>query len=313
MLKNNKLFIIGPDIENEISGPSIWIKNLLDWLRENNIKFEIIKWFKLLQILKLFKIIFYKNIYLNWIVNKNIIYFLAKIFYNKKFIIWPNFLPHKKIIYLKNCLYLSPSNWHKKYLIKTYNFKKNLKILKFPINNEIKKLTSTKKWKIVIYYKNLKNTNETEETRIKKINIYEDIKRYLSDKNHNYITIEYWDYNYNDWINILKDAKIVIFITWTETQSITKYEALNFNIPILNYAQNIRLVKETNVLLKYWSTLPDINQKIYWKDFNNLNNFINSLNFILINYNSYNPKNYIIKNFNSKYITSKLLDLYRKI
>lgn len=314
MQKNNKIFIIWGDIDNEISWPSIGVKNLIDWFKDNNIKFEIVKWFKIKELLKLIKIPFYKNIYLNWIQNYNIIYYLSKLFPNKKFIIWPNFFPHNSILKLKNCLFLAPSNWYKRYLLENYIFfNNNLKIFKFPISNTILNFKSNKKWPILIYYKNLIKTNETSKTIENKKIILNQIKDYFDENHIKYKLFIYWQYKHNEWINYLKTTKMIVFITGTETQSIAKYEAMNFDIPILNYQQNIRFSNNTNTLIKYWNTLPDIDEKIYWKDFIDFKSFLKQYNYLIENYDKYNPKSYIVENFSSKVLAKKLVDLFNNL
>lgn len=307
----DKIFIIWPDIDNEISWPSIWLKNLLDGFSENNIKFEIVKWFKPKELIKLIKLPFYNNIYLNWIVNHKIIYFLSKIFPYKKFIIWPDFKHNNKIFDLKNCFYLVPWSWTKRYVRENYRITdEKINVFKLPIWNKYLNSISTKKWPIIIYYKNLKYTNETSETRENKKLIFENIKKYFEENKIQYITFIYWEYNIDDWFKWLENSKLVICITWTEWWPIAKSEIMSFDIPNLNYKQNVRVFVHNQVRVDYWSTLPDVPEDIYWKDFTDLNSFIEWYNYIIKNYNNYNPKKFILETSTPKIMAKKLFDFY---
>ncbi len=307
-----KIFIIAWDFENEVSWPASWVKNLVSGLERLWIKYTALKSYKLSELLKLMKIFSYKYIYMNGIVNYKIIYFLAKIFFGKKFIIWPNFLPNKNIISLQNCLYLSPCEWHKKYLQDAYNFDSPIEVLKFPIPYFDSIDVVWERKDITIYFKNLTKTNETEETIERKNVILSQIRKFLEEKNIKYNFIEYGSYKYDDWINTLKKSKIAIMITGTETQCIAKYEAMSLNVPMLNYKQSIRKWKETWVLINYGSSLPDIEKKIYWKDFENFEDFKKNYNYLLENLKKFHSKKYVEDNFLPHIIAKKLVNLFEK-
>ncbi len=312
-MKIKKIFIIAWDFENEVSWPASWVKNLVSGFEKLWIKYTALKSYKLSELSKLFKIFSYKYIYMNGIVNYRIIYFLAKIFFWKKFIIWPNFFPHKKILSLKNCLYLYPCIWHKRYLQETYEFNSLVEVLKFPIPYFEDINTIWKRKDITIYFKNLTKTNETKETIERKNVILIQIRKFLGEKNIKYNFIEYGSYKYDDWINTLKNSKIAIMITGTETQCIAKYEAMSLNVPILNYKQTIREWKETWVSIDYGSSLPDIKEDIYWKDFENFEDFKKSYNYLLENLGIIHSKKYVEDNFLPHIIAKKCIYLYNML
>jgi len=104
------ILVIWPDFNKIKTWPSIWVKNLVQWLKENNQKFLYISWLSLKVILKLASIFFIKKIYINWIKNINLLFYLLKIFKYKKFIVWPDFEYDNKIFNFDNCLFLVPGS-----------------------------------------------------------------------------------------------------------------------------------------------------------------------------------------------------------
>jgi len=85
------------------------------------------------------------------------------------------------------------------------------------------------------------------------------------------------------------------------------------DIPILNYEQKIRLINNKNKIINYASSLPDIPENIYWKDFIDFKSFLEGYRYILNNYDKIHPKKYILKNLSPKVTAKKLVELFKKI
>ena len=292
------LLLIWPNIKYN-HWPAKWFKLLIDWLKKNWYNMKVVSWLNI-SILNIIWIFFTNKIYIvsfNWFIT----YLISKIFKEKKIIIWVD-MPLSKnklnnLLYSqKNIIKLFNSIDERKY----YNYITFNKAFIFThwinINNN---LNYENKYDFFIYYKNI-----TKWCYNKTLNTKNKIIKYLKKKNINYNYIEYWKYNYNEWINLLKKTKYWIFITTFETFSYAKVEALNYNIPILNFEQKISSEKN-----KTRGTFP-IFEKWFWELFYNFEEFIEK--FEKIQKNKYEPKKIIDKKYCHIKKAKKLYELYNE-
>lgn len=288
--------------------PAKWFELLIDWLKNNWLKIKVISWFNF-SIINFIYIFFTNKIYIISFPEK-ILYFLTKIFKNKKFIVWAdipllNINISSKVYSRNNVLKIFNTTEIMNYYSSIYNKKLinepvvhwhwiNISIEKSYKNNNI----------FFLYYKNI---NALTQKNTKKI--FEEVKLFLNKNNCKYELIEYWNYKYNNWIHTLQNTKYWIFITSIEWYWIAKLESLNYNIPMLNFEQNKWITVRWEILNNR-STFP-IFEDWFWEKFHNFEEFKEK--FKLINTKKYTPREIVKEKYCHIKKAKKLYDLYNKI
>ncbi len=300
------LLLIWPNLKYK-HWPAKWFESLIDWLKKNWLKIKVISWFNL-SLLNIIYIFFTNKIYIISFPER-ILYYLVKIFKNKKFIVGAdipllNINISSKIYSSKNILKIYNTNEILEYYSSLYNKKLyNKPIAHWHWINIKTQIDKNKKYDFFLYYKNINDLTK-EETK----NIFKKVKSFLNKKNINYKLIEYWKYNYNNWIKLLEKTKYWIFVTSIEWYWIAKLETLNHNIPILNFEQNKWITIRWEILTNR-STFP-IFEKWFWELFYNFEEFIEK--FEKIQKNKYEPKKIINKKYCHIKKAKQLYELYNK-
>lgn len=298
------ILIIWPNLKyNHWPSKSFWL--MLKWLIENWYNVKCISWFNT-SLINIIYIFFTKKIY---VVSfpEIILFCLVYIFYKKRFIIWSDIEFHhvhiSSLIYKRKNVLKLFNSYEKKYYLEQYKYWVwNIPILLWHwVNIDNNSYNKTNDY--IVYFKcNNKNLSK----KIEKIN--GQICSFLSENNIKYTYIEYWKYEFIDWLKLLQKSKKVIFITTTETFWLAKLEALSSNLSILNYQFSDSYINWEKI--NYASTFS-IFEKSFWEEFKSYEDF--KIKFNQFNIKKYNPKIVIQKKYSYIKKSDELYKLFDNI
>lgn len=298
------ILLIWPNLKyNHWPSKSFWL--MLKWLIENWYNVKCISWFNT-SLINIIYIFFTKKIYVVSFPEK-ILYFLVYVFNKKKFIVWSDIEFNHEIIssliYKKKNVLKLFNSYEKKYYISKYKYWfGNIPFLLWhwvKIDKNIYNKTNN----YIVYYK-CNNLNLSKKLE----NIKSKILLYLHTNNINYEYIEYWKYNFSDWIQLLKKSRKVIFITTTETYGLAKLEALSYNLPMLNYQLSTSYINWDKI--NYASTFS-LFEEWFWEEFKNFEDF--QTKFKTFNIKLYNPKKIVETKYSYIKKSNELYKLFNKI
>lgn len=210
-----------------------------------------------------------------------------------------------------NCIYNSSSIWLKDAIKDFFDISDFIEINQIPFPIDLVKFdidkNINKDLDCLVYFKN------------RELDILIKLKKILDKKKLNYKIYNCAIlYNEEDYINDLHKTKFMIVLDGFETQGFALQEAMACNIPLLVY--NCEDLKNMHGDLKYYlNTIEkwkNVNIKCtsipYWSNecgivTNNLNDLLNSIDNMLINYNKFFPRNYIINTLSPKICIDNLL------
>ncbi len=228
---------------------------------------------------------------------------------NTKFIFGPHFdvLPSNKLKMIKGknavlnllCDYIID-------IWKSFEISNGVQMVSLPFSVDSEKFKNNKtidqREKVFIYFKNRKKEE------------LEYIKSKLSEKNISYKLFNYKSgYIENDYLSFLQESKYGIWIGSHESQGFALLESLSCDVPLLVW--NVKYLNQ-EVGSKYYpylaSSIPNwdtqCGEYFYEKD-----EFDEKFNKLVSNINNYKPREYIIKNFSTKVMENKLIDLVNSI
>ena len=238
-------------------------------------------------------------------INKNTKILLGPNLYNM-----PRNLP--KNLNLDKFVYIFPSNW----ILNMWKyFWYKWKTVTWPVWIDTNKFTPSKEKKeiVLIYFK----------TRFpKELKLCEEL---LYEKNIKYNIINYdlW-YKEENFINLLKKTKYVIWIWRQETQWIALQEILSMNIPILIWdihrvwdwnpieINQIKSLNDDELNYSKWVTSAEYFNESCWikiKNWHNLNTWIDLMNKKL---NNFTPRKFILENLSLEKQAKNFIYLYEK-
>jgi hypothetical protein len=141
----------------------------------------------------------------------------------------------------------------------------------------------------------------------------------LDKKKIKYNIIKYGSYNENNYINLLHTSKFMLVLDIHESQGFALEEAMSCNIPLLildattmydempdgiNSTYNhLKPKKLLSTSVPYWSDECGI--KILEKE-----DLSNAIDTMINNYQSFNPRNYILNNLSDKICMKRILDYF---
>ena len=171
------------------------------------------------------------------------------------------------------------------------------KIQVWPVGIDTEKYSPSNKDKdlVLVYFKNRKKEE------------LEFIENSLKSRNINYKTIIYGSYNNEDYLNLLKATKYVIWLGGYESQGIALEEALSCNIPMLVLDKKY----EKGILDENSTSIPYFDDRcgIVLKDIANMDK---SLDIMEKEYRKFSPRDFILENLDAEKQARKFLDLYEK-
>lgn len=301
------ILLVGPNLKYS-HWPARAFSNIIEWMEKNWHKHKTVSWHTL-SVLNFFYIFFTKNIFVMSVPEKFLL-LLVTIFPFKKFIIWAD-------IEFRN-IEVSSKIYAKKNVLKTFNTKeiqeyyseKYTKGLGNPpyvlghwIDTNIWELQQESN-EIFVYYKNI-NNHSLEKTK----SMYHKVKKELDALNIKYSTVEYGNYDYDEWTHCLEKSSLWIFITSIEGYCLAKLEALNHNVPILNFEQHEWLTIRWEIL-KNRSTFP-IFESWFWELFYDIEEFRQKLT--LMKTKKYTPRNIVIEKYDYIKKSEELMNLFKRI
>jgi hypothetical protein len=229
-LKNfiEKISILFFNIKRKNLGPTSVFDNLIDGLNNNNIKFNVNP-----SINNVYKVC----LVISGIDNLQKCIYLKKKNKIKTLLAGPNLLTvpseYNFIIYSKYIdKILVPSNWVKNIYI---NYKKNCKNISIWFSGvKSCNFKNAYRKKVLIYLKNK--------------NIYFDkCINYLIKKKINFKIIKYGFFSQQKYHELLKDTKILIYFSITESQGLAMQEAWSMNVPTLVYKYSLFTHKKKKI------------------------------------------------------------------
>lgn len=214
-------------------------------------------------------------------------------------IIGPNIctlpIDNKKVMDLNYYKIIVPSKWVMDLYSKWIPVDK-IKIWSVGIDTDLfsDKSNFNKKYDFLIYFKR------------RSINELNYIINLIQKQNKNFVVVEYGKYNQNNFIQLISESKMGIVIDNCESQGIAIQEMMSCNLPLLVWDVDIWLDRGHEYQCPSTS-IP------YWDEkcgefFYDLKDFEFKLN--LIENGDYSPRNFILKNFNIKEQSKKLIDMF---
>jgi glycosyltransferase involved in cell wall biosynthesis len=142
----------------------------------------------------------------------------------------------------------------------------------------------------------------------------------LNEKNIKYQLIKYTLYDENDYISLLQKSKFMLVLDRHESQGFALEEAMSCNIPLLvidattMYDEMPDGVKSTYQYLKPTKKLLSTSVP-YWSDqcgikITEKNDLSEAIDKMMINYESYTPRNYIINTLSDEICMKRILDYF---
>ena len=273
-------------LKNPFSGPEILIKSLINELKKKKINFYINK-----VTLNTKKILFIDD-------KKNLKKFInvdSEIYIGPNIMIMPNddkIFKSKKISKI-----LVPSQWIKnKYLKQTRGKISKINIWYSGVDENFwrpKKIIS-KKIDFLIY----KKFSYDKE-------IYTKILNYLNYQKKNIKVIEYGAYERKEYYNLLLSSKALIFISQSESQGISNFEAWSCDVPTLVFNPGYWTYKNK----KYISNSCPYLSKYTGAYFKNFDDFKEKIT--LFDSKKFSPRKWILKNGTINFTTKKLLNILK--
>jgi hypothetical protein len=229
---------------------------------------------------------------------------------NTKFLFGPHFsvfpeIHQMNIIKGNNSMYIQPSEWSKNGWELNPN-SKDIRIEILPFGVDVNKFTEIKpieqRNEVIVYYKR-RNPNELD-TILNFLKLFN-----ITPKIFSYNT----QYDENDYINSLHNAKYCIWLDAHESQGFALEEALSCNVPLLVW--NVKSMNQ-----EYESSYSDIPATTipYWNEqcgeyFYNVDDLPSVFYKFIINLNNYKPREYILNNITFEICEKKLIELVKKI
>jgi len=272
--------------KNPFSGPEILIKSLINELKKKKINFYLNK---ITPITK--KVLFIDDkINLKKYINTN-----SEIFIGPNIMTMPNddkIFKSKKISRI-----LAPSQWvKKKYLKQTRRKISKINIWYSGVDENFwrpKKIIS-KKIDFLIY----KKFSYDKE-------IYNKILNYLNYKKKNIKVIEYGAYDRKEYYNLLLSSKALIFISQSESQGISNFEAWSCDVPTLVFNPGFWIYKNKKYISNSCPYLTKYTG-VYFKNFEDFKNKIN-----LFENKKFSPRKWILKKGTVNFTTKRLLNILK--
>ncbi len=217
----------------------------------------------------------------------------------KKLIVGPiiSVLPHDHNSIMLNKeidLILFPSEWTKNHWLSTEKSLEN-KIQIWPVGVTLPVLSKDDRDTVLVYYKKVPG------------NLFEFIKNFLNRSNIKFHIINYGLYRQKRYFSLLRKAKVMIYLSESESQGLAMFEAWSYNVPTLvwnrgywQYGNNRweddkisspYLVEDCGLFFKNQNDFPEV-----------FNCFINKLP-------SFSPRNYIANNYTNKKIAQNFLGI----
>ena len=126
----------------------------------------------------------------------------------------------------------------------------------------------------------------------------------MKKKKINFKIIKYGQYKKKDYLKYLRESKVNIFFSKSESQSISQFESWSTNVPVIIYEPKKRFMKQYKTVAK---SGPYSNKHNGYQ-FNNISEFIDLINKLDIL--KKNPRNWILNNHTTK---NSILSLLKKI
>jgi hypothetical protein len=277
---------------NISNGPNTLIENTLAGLKKNNLNYKLNP----------------KSIAKNqicWVINdhkklKELIELKKKNFF--KLVVGPNIstLPsdYNHLLcseYIDNIIV--PSLWVKDLWLEVSSFDIKKKITIWPVGIDEEywcpKQKIEKKYDFLIYIKNYFQNN-----------IIENCIQYMKKKKINFKIIKYGQYKKRDYLKYLRESKVNIFFSKSESQSIAQFESWSTNVPVVIYEPKKKFMKQYKTVAK---SGPYLN-KLNGYQFNNILEFKDLIN--KLNKKTKNPRKLILNDYTTK---KSIISLFKKI
>lgn len=198
-----------------------------------------------------------------------------------------------------------PSQWVIDYM-RTFNETEGCNLHEWPVGIDTEQFNDSNrgpfKYDCFVYYKNV-----THQTPPSKLNF---VENGLEQRGMKYKTLIYGNYEEEELIKCTKECKFGIFIIGTESQNIALLEVLSSNVPVYvfdetTFQYNDFSFSNTNVSgAPYFS--PECGCKFHELNFDLFDKFVQKID-------SYNPRNYIMKNHTLIHGAQKYIDILVKI
>ena len=227
-------------------------------------------------------------------------------FPDTKFIFGPHFsvFPeenHMNMIKGHNSIYIQPSDWANS-AWKTYGYPINIYSLPFGVDTDKFNDINQNKSTVFIYYKKRKPEE------------LEYVCQFLNDRSITYTLFNYnIQYQEEDYLNCLQNAKYGIIIGQHESQGFAIEEALSCNVPLLVW--NVKSMNQ-----EYGSSYDDIyaTSISYWDNrcgevFYNKEELNLTFDFFISKLNTYTPRQYILDNISIEKCKEKFINVVKHI
>lgn len=270
--------------KNSFSGPEILLSSLITGLKRKKINFRINQTTKNTK-----KVLFIDD-------KKN----LKKLINSKlKIFIGPNIMtmPNDDIIFKSKKIYriIVPSKWIKnKYLKQTNKNIGKIKIWYSGVDEKIWTPNKRRKKKIdFLIYKKF--------TYDKKI--FANIENYLKFKNKSYKILQYGKYSRKEYLKLLRLSKALIFLSQSESQGISNFEAWSCNVPTLIYNPGYWIYKNKRYTS---SSCPYLSSEtgLYFKNFEDFKK-----KYITFKKKKFSPRTWIKNQGTINFTTKKLIKI----
>lgn len=226
-----------------------------------------------------------------------------------KIIFGPQFFPANKIIgnvnqlFSKRCVYNSLSSWVDKFIVDT---SKSLVIptTQFPFavdTEKFKPSSQEKTFDCLIYFKH------------RNPDTLNSVKKVIESKNLSYKVISYGSYREEDYINLLHQCKFMLSVDAHESQGFALQEAMACNVPLLVF--DIKSVYDeygTTFFDRYKPLELNATSVPYWSEecglrTTELNEIPNLIVEMLNNYQTFNPRKFILENLSEEVCMKRIL------
>lgn len=237
-----------------------------------------------------------------------------KIIYGPQFWVFPSgpIVGELNNIYVKRCVYNCLSEWVKNlYMEIVPSLKVPLVPLPFAVDVDFFKpdISIEKTIDCILYVK------------LRDKDIINNVIKILENKKLSYIVINYGNYEETTYINMLHKSKFMISIDRHESQGFALEEAMSMNIPLLvldattmyseisNNGKSIYMHMKPKKLIStsvpYWSEKCGIKLET-----ENIEEISKSIDNMIVNYTSYNPREYILETLSPKVCMERILNYF---
>jgi len=232
--------------------------------------------------------------------------FDSSLFPSKKFIFGSAFsvFPSNKLLSINNIhnnsIYIQPSKWAAD-TWRNYGVEKYIPIKEFPFpvdTDKFSPIQHSQKNEVFIYFKRRKPEE------------LEYVKQFLNNRNITYKIFDYvQNYNEEDYLKCLQNAKYGIIIDAHESQGFAIEEALSCNVPLLVWSVSF-------MSQEHGSNYPNIpcTNIAYWDErcgeyFYKVVEFEPSYNEFITKLESYKPREYILENLSPQKCGEQFIEL----